>query len=275
MQMINKTRSSFVRERIHSPTISVIMAAYNAENTIQTSIRSVLAQTYIHWELIVVDDCSEDGTLGLVEALAEGDSRIHVYANIQNAGVAMTRNFAMTQARGKWVAFLDSDDMWREDKLQKQLRFAEETGEPITYTSTMYMKECGGMSGYTLNAESKLRYKDLLRKNLMSCSSVMVLKEEMIPFPLTDDTHEDYAVWLQLVKEKGCARGLDEPLLVYRMSDESKSSRRVKSAKMTFNAYRYVGYGVFISTAYTLRYSVHSITKRIRIYLGKRASVLL
>jgi len=267
----SKTTTLHAPPTLTTPTVSIIMAAYNATTTIKSSINSILSQTYINWELIVVDDCSSDDTVAIVELFAESDSRIRLYINEQNSGVATTRNVAISQAQGKWLAFLDSDDLWHKDKLEQQLQFSEESGAVISYTATSYIDSKGNMSDYILTAEPELSYKTLLRRNIMSCSSVMVQRDNMIPFP-DGYMHEDYAVWMQIIRNSGNAYGLDEPLLIYRIAENSKSSNRLRSARMTFNSYRKVGYSVFVAWLLTLRYSVHSITKRLAIRLDMRES---
>jgi len=247
--------------------VSIIMPAYNAEKTIQASIDSVLVQTFPDWELLVIDDASQDGTVEMIKKLAENDQRVVLHVNEKNSGVSQSRNKGIDLASGEWLAFLDSDDLWSTDKLEKQLQFIEATGAAISYTATAFINETDKMSGYIQQAEEKLTYEMLLKQNLMSCSSVMVRRDVMIPFPLERDVHEDYVVWLAIVRKVGCAWGLDEPLLIYRMMENSKSSGRIASAKMTYNAYRHplVGYGSISAALLTLQYAKHSILKRIRI----------
>ena len=257
--------------------VSVIMPAYNVAKTIMPSIESVTAQTYENWELIVIDDGSSDGTPELVRRISELDFRVRYYQNEDNLGVAETRNRGMSLARGEWIAFLDSDDLWRDDKLEKQMQFVSETGAVISYTGTSYINESGNVYSYVLRATQTLSYKTLLHRNIMSCSSVVVRKDFMIPFPL-GDIHEDYVVWLQILKKVAYAYGIDEPLLMYRMSAHSKSAGRFHSALMTYNAYRHVGYGILTSMLFTLRYALHSISKRFlirfrRIHARGRKSV--
>ena len=267
-----------------APKVSIIMPAYNAEKTVKASIDSVLAQTFLDWELIVINDASTDKTAGIVQQLAENDRRVILLTNEKNSGISPSRNRGIHHAKGEWLAFLDSDDLWREDKLEKQLRFIEETEAVISYTATAYITRTGKMSpdissdmpedmsekesGYILRAEKEFTYKELLKRNLMSCSSVIVRRGAMIPFPDGREIHEDYVVWLSLVRTVGCAYGLDEPLLIYRMTKGSKSSGRIASAKMTYNAYRHpqVGYGKIAAALLTLRYAGHSICKRFRIF---------
>ena len=245
-----------------SPLVSVIMAAYNAVATIHESISSVLAQTYVNWELIVVDDASTDDTLQVVKGFVT--DRIHVCTNTINKGVSNARNAGIAIAKGKYLAFLDSDDLWQPSKLEKQVRFMEEKSSVISYTGTSYINAVGQMSGYTLSAVERLTYKALLRGNIMSCSSVMVRRDSMLPFP-QGYMHEDFAVWLQLVKTVGVAHGLDEALLIYRMGEGTKSSNRFKSALMVYGSYRCVGYGVVASGVFMFGYGFHSVCKRLRI----------
>ena len=238
------------------------MPAWNAEKTIKESLNSVIAQTFEDWELIVINDASQDKTADIIQMAAENDPRIILLTNETNRGIAYSRNRGVAHAKGDWLAFLDSDDLWRKEKLEKQLRFMEEMGALISYTATSYMNASGEMYDYTLRAEKKLTYKALLKKNLMSCSSVMVWRDEMISFPY-GELHEDYAVWLVIVRKVGYAYGLDEPLLVYRLAPGSKSSKRISSAMMTYNAYSLAGYGAGVLM--TLRYALHSIGKRFKI----------
>lgn len=244
--------------------ISIIMAAYQAEVTISESIESVLAQTYESWELIIVNDASGDNTEKIAKLYADKDKRIRVFANEINLGAALTRNFGISQASGEFLAFLDSDDLWRKDKLAKQFEFMKDKNAVISFTGTSYINVKGKISNYVLQAKSEFTYKELLRGNIMSCSSVMVRRENMIEFP-TGHLHEDYVVWLSILKKIKCAHGLNEPLLIYRLGEATKSSSRINSARMIFNAYRQIGYGRLLSSTYTLRYALHSLRKRAKI----------
>jgi len=248
--------------------VSIIMPAYNAQITIGDSINSVLAQTYANWELIIVNDCSTDETASIAQKFATIDNRIHLHTNNQNIGCAASRNTAIAKARGSWLAFLDSDDIWHHTKLEKQLNFANETDATITYTATAYINKFGKPSNYVLPAEREFSYKSLLRRNIMSCSSIIVRTSAMIPFHEKGNMHEDYAAWLQILRKAGHAYGLDEPLLQYRLSGTSKSGNRLNSAKMTYRAYRVVGYSILAAILLTLRYALHSVSKRYHINAG-------
>jgi len=254
----------------NAPLVSVIMPAYNAQATIQESIDSVIAQSFPEWELIIINDCSKDETWDLIQKATEKDSRIHPLANERNIGVAATRNRAIQEAKGEYVAFLDSDDLWHADKLKKHLAFIKENDASISYTATAYLRN-GVRSDYVLRAVKKFTRRDLLKRNIMSCSSMIVKRDLMLRhlFPICKEKiHEDYVAWLNALEEVGIAYGLDKPLLIYRLSDNTKSSGRITSAIMIFNAYRSAGYNIISSCFLALRYAKHSISKRYMIKTG-------
>ncbi len=244
--------------------VSVVMPAYNAEAYIEAAVRSVLRQTWTEFELIVVDDCSQDTTAKIVKRLAKEDGRITLLQNARNSGVSASRNAGVAHANGEWIAFLDSDDLWREDKLEKQLALLEQHPDAVlSYTASAFIDEAGRKYFYVMEAEEETTYKTLLRKNLLSCSSVIVRRDVMLRNPMGGDRmHEDYAAWLLILRETRCAYGLNEPLLVYRLRKQSKSGARLHSAGMIYRSYRYVGYSIPHSAALTVRYAKHSLSKR-------------
>ena len=249
------------------PHVSVVMPAYNAERYIGQAIQSVLRQTYPDFELLVVDDGSKDQTVRIVRCLAEQDDRIHLYIMGKNSGVSASRNFGVTQARGEWIAFLDSDDIWREDKLERQLSYlARFPSAAIGYTASAFMNADGERYAYIMAALPQTTYAMLLRGNLMSCSSVMVKTSLMRRYPMGgDQMHEDYAAWLQILREVPCAYGVNEPLLIYRVSSASKSGDRITSAEMLYHTYRYVGFSAARALCMVFRYVFCSVDKRRKI----------
>ena len=255
---------------MEAPIVSVIMPAYNAERFIQTAIESVLAQTFQDFELIIVDDCSTDQTNDLICSYALKDARIVALQNAENFGVAATRNYAMSKARGEWIAFLDSDDLWRRDKLEKQMALIKEHPEAIvSYTASSFIDPKGTAYKYVLQAEPQIDYKRLLRMNLMSCSSVVVRRDIMIQFGIiSEQMHEDYSTWLNILRKVPYAYGINEPLLIYRLSKNSKSGSRIKSARMIYTSYRYIGYSSIISALLMIRYSFYSIKKHMMIKIA-------
>jgi teichuronic acid biosynthesis glycosyltransferase TuaG len=247
---------------IVNPLVSIIMPAYNSEKTIIESVRSVIAQTYINWELLIIDDASK------IPVKIFEDTRIKVYRNTINKNVAFSRNKGINVACGSIVALLDSDDVWSNEKLEKQLNFMKRYNAKISYTACAYMASDGRKLKYILPATLRLTYRENLKQNLMSCSSVMCERGLLIKYPFPEKKkllHEDFCSWIRILREVDYAYGLDEPLLTYRISNRSKSSNRIFSAIMTYNSFCEVGFNPLIGLALTIRYAIRSIRKRRRI----------
>ncbi len=248
------------------PYVSVVMPAYNAEKTISEAIESVLNQTFTDFELIILNDCSRDDTENIINKYIS-DVRIIYVKNEKNLGVSETRNKGIDRAKGKWIAFLDSDDIWKEDKLQKQIELLQKEREAtLCYTGSAFIDSEGKRSRYVLKVPSRLSYKKLLKQNLISCSSALVKSDVIKKLRMPgDQMHEDYFIWLTILKQTSYAYGINEPLIIYRLSKGSKSSKRLKSARMTYNTYRAIGYSSIIAALLVARYAVYSIKKRARI----------
>ncbi len=249
------------------PKVSVVMPAYNAEKTIKDAIDSVLNQTFADFELIVINDCSNDNTYDIVYNLSQHDERIKLLNNKVNSGVSISRNYGISVAKGLWIAFLDSDDMWKSEKLEKQLKLLESKEDAvICYTASSFVNEYGEPYSYIMEAESEINLTTLLKRNLISCSSVVINADVMKQYKMPgDQMHEDYYIWLSVLKKYGVAYGINEPLLIYRLSSNSKSANRIKSAKMSFRTYRAYGYNSVMTHLLVARYAFYSISKRYRI----------
>ena len=246
--------------------VSVIMPAYNAAKTIAESIESVLQQTYTDFELIILNDFSNDETEHIIKKYMQ-DMRVVYIKNERNLGVSETRNKGISIAKGAWIAFLDSDDIWEKNKLQKQIELIQSKKDAILcYTASSFMDNEGHRYGYVLRAIKHLPYKTLLKKNLISCSSAIVKSDVMKKLKMPgDQMHEDYYSWLTILRRIPYAYGIDEPLIIYRLSKKSKSSNRFKSASMSYNTYRAIGYSNISALYLVFRYAIYSIVKRIRI----------
>lgn len=245
-----------------NPLISIIMPAYNAEYTISLAINSVIRQTFTKWELIVVNDCSTDKTDKIIRSFANEDSRILILENEKNLGASITRHRGVVASNCDWIAFLDSDDAWREDKLEKQIDLQKRTNASLLFTGSAFMDNDGKPIDYYLKAPERLTYHDLLRQNLLSNSSSLV-KAELFKKneSIGDQMHEDYATWLKIMRSGIDAYGVDEPLLVYRLSKGGKSSNKFKAAKMNWNTYRNVGIGLVRSVYYMGCYTINGLKK--------------
>ena len=254
------------------PKVSIVMPAYNCEAFVEDSIRSIIDQTFDDWGLIVINDGSTDKTAEIISRLAASDPRINFIENESNMGVSYTRNRAISLADGEWIAFLDSDDLWREDKLEKQLALLSTHQDAvISYTASAFITEDGTPYEYVMKAPTIVDYKMLMSKNLLSCSSVIVKTSVMkqIKMP-SDKMHEDYYTWLRILGDNQVAYGVNEPLLIYRLRKNSKSSSRIKSALMLLNTYCAVGYNIFLSAFLVFKYVFYSVSKRHKIYSSLR-----
>lgn len=243
--------------------VSIIMPAYNSARYISDSIASVQAQTWTNWELIIIDDCSTDQTAEIISSFAMSDSRIKQLTNKVNSGVAQSRNTGIANALGHWIAFLDSDDCWTPDKLARQIAFAHKQAAEFTFTGSAFMDENSSPLSHYLSVPQKVSYTELLKQNIVSCSSVLIKRNLLLPYPMaSDDMHEDFAVWLQILRDtKICAYGLDQPLLIYRISASSKSGNKIKAACMTFRVYRFIGLKLPAALYYWGWYTVKSLFK--------------
>ncbi len=246
------------------PKVSVIIPVYNASRFLKKTIDSVLNQSFGDFEVVAIDDCSKDDSFKILESYKKRDKRIKVYQNSENIGVAQTRNRGIELAEAEWIAFLDSDDYWAEDKLKKQLGLHDNNPECLfSYTASAFCNEQGDLYDYILHVKEKITFEELLKKNLISCSSVIIRKDIIKKYKmLNDDVHEDYVAWLDILKDYTFAIGLDEPLLVYRFVSNSKSSNRIKSAFMMIRSYRAIGLNWFYTIFCTIRYSFYSISYR-------------
>ena len=243
-----------------TPLVSVVMPAYRCAGTIGAAIDSVLCQN-VSLELLVIDDCSPEP---LEEALApyHADPRVRILKNERNMGAAQSRNMGVSLAKGEYVAFLDSDDLWVPGKLEKQLHRLEETGMVLCATARELMSPDGACSGRVLPVKQVISYQELLKHNSIACSSVLMRRSVALEYPMHhEDSHEDYIMWLEILSKYGCACGINEPLLRYRLSNTGKSGSKFQSAKMTFKVYRYMGFSLPKSVICFASYAVHGVTK--------------
>lgn len=242
--------------------VSIIMAAYNAEKTIELAIESVLNQTYSNFELLVINDCSKDGTAKLVEAFSAKDNRVRLISNEKNSGVSYTRKHGLEEAKGSWIAILDSDDAWTPEKLEKQIALQKRMNADLLFTGSAFMDSDGRPIDWYLHAPAEVTYRQLLKQNVLSNSSALVRKELYAKhYAIVDGMHEDFAIWLSILKEGKKAYGVDEPLLIYRIAKSSKSGNKIKAAKMNWNTYRYVGLNVVEAAYYEAWYMFKNVMK--------------
>ncbi|MBE9610658.1 glycosyltransferase family 2 protein [Chitinilyticum piscinae] len=216
--------------------VSIIMPAYNAAGTIRASIDSVRAQTHTDWELLVVDDASNDGTADLVRGYQ--DERIVLLPSAYNQGVAQSRNRALQQASGDAIAFLDADDLWFPDKLAFQLRCMQDEGVNVVYAPYERRSEDGALLGVVL-PPAKVRYRDMLRSNWIGNLTGMYRVSALGKVGFQPIHHEDYLMWLEAVRAAGIAhRSGDQVLAVYTVRAQSVSANKLRTVRWQWAIYR-------------------------------------
>ena len=247
------------------PLVSVIMPCYNMAPYVSDSIKSVIAQTYPHWELLIVDDASTDETVNIIESFVQTDSRIKLAIKKQNSGISDTRNQCIQMAKGLFLAFLDADDIWHPEKLEKQLSFMIAKNVGFTYSTYDWIDEDGKVLNKFINTIGDLDYKTYLRNTIIGCSTVMVNKA------ITGDivvpkfrTSEDTATWLNILRKGLLAYAIDESLVSYRIRRKSASSNKIKASIDLWKVYRHhEKLPFFKATYYFSCYAFNAIKKRL------------
>ena len=247
--------------------VSIITPTYNASRFITETIHSVKKQTYTNWEMIIVDDCSTDNTVDIVKQEMEHDSRIKLFELKENSGPAIARNRAITAAKGTYLAFLDSDDLWLPQKLERQIAFMEKNNLAFSYTDYRIMNEDGEKTNVVFQVPPMLEYKSLLKNTMIGTLTVLLDKRKIgvVQMPLHRDCSEDYGLWLSILSKGIHAYGLNEELAIYRKCVHSLSSNKLKSAQKTWNTYRKVQkINIPAALWYFINYSLHALKKHLK-----------
>ena len=219
--------------------VSIITPMFNAKKYISDTIDSVLSQTYNNWEMIIVDDCSTDGCNEIVLEYCNKDNRIKYIKNENNCGVAESRNKAIKYANGKYIALLDSDDIWKSQKIEKQVTFMQDGDKEFSFCACEIIDSDGNAISKVRRAVSRVDYKELLKGNTIPCLTVMIDMSRIKKIEMPNIPHEDYVTWLNILRSGVVAYGLDEILASYRESNNSVSANKLKAMKWTWNIYRH------------------------------------
>lgn len=238
--------------------VSIIMPAYNASRYLKESIDSVLAQTYTNWELLIVDDCSTDETAKIVQTYE--DKRIRYKRNTTNLGAAKTRNEAIRMATGRYIAFLDSDDRWLPNKLERQIHFMQEHNYAMTYTP-YYVITSGDTYRQIHMGPRSLNYYQTTRWDRIGCLTVIYDSQAVGKIYLpTIRNREDYGLWLLILRKGITAYMLEEPLAVYRSHNGISSGSKFALVKYHYEMFRIaLGYSAVVSALLTLRNSFYYV----------------
>ncbi len=247
----------------NKPLVSVVIPMYNAEKYIKETLNSVFNQTFKDFEVVLVNDCSSDNSLKIAEEYQKTHKNLIIITNEKNQHVAESRNIGVNNAKGKWIAFLDSDDVWFEDKLEKQINALEKQNSKLSYTSQIFIDDNSVETGKKFIIPETTNYKKLLKQNIICMSSSIVDKELCLKYPFKNpEIHEDFIFWLEILKNEDVKPvGLTKPLVKYRLTAGSKSRNKFKSVKMTYKTYRKSGLNFFQAMYNLCFYIVKSLKK--------------
>lgn len=245
--------------------VSIIMPSYNTGRFIAESIESVLKQTYKNWELIIVDDCSTDNTDEIVKGYL-GDSRIRYLKNKKNSGAAVSRNRALREAKGKWIAFLDSDDLWMPKKLEQQILFMKKKGYRFSYTNYIEIDEESKSLGRMVTGPRKITKAGMYRYCWPGCLTVMYDASYVGLIQIEDiRKNNDYAMWLKVCKKADCYL-FNKTLAKYRKRAGSISNHRyIKLIEWHYKLFREAeGRSALLSVIFTCRNMVFGLFKKVK-----------
>ncbi|QRG66239.1 glycosyltransferase family 2 protein [Brevibacillus choshinensis] len=227
-----------IQEGHAHPLVSVITPTYNATRFIRETIDSVKRQTYPYWELILVDDCSSDETVSLIQEELH-DPRIRLIVLPKNSGAAVARNTGISAAGGKYLAFLDSDDLWLSEKLEKQVTYMQHHDVAFTFTRYRMIRENGTLTPFVVTIPQEIDYNGLLKNTIIGCLTVMLDRDKLGLVQMPNiRTRQDTALWLQILRAGHVAYGIQEELSQYRQVEGSISSNKWKAARNTWRLYR-------------------------------------
>ena len=249
-------------DTIKRPLITVVMPNYNGHRFVEQAIDSVLSQTYQDFELLIVDDCSEDDSLQLIKQKAQSDSRIRVIALEKNVGVANARNVGIREVKGKYITLLDNYDLWTADKLERQLAIAEK-GADIVYCSYDFIDEQNNEVKKPFIVPKQTNFNKMLASSVISCSTSFIKTELMQAHPFNPEFyHEDYVLWMELLRVCPTAYGDEKVLMHYRQVTGSRSNKKGNAAKERWNTYRKaLSLNIATSMWAFVRYAVNGVMK--------------
>lgn len=243
--------------------VSIVTPVYNAERFIEKTINSVQAQTYEQFEMILVDDCSPDDSAAVIKNLAALDTRIKYVKLEENAGAAVARNTGLEYAKGQYIAFIDSDDVWKPEKLAKQIAFMKKNDYAFTYTNFEMVEEDGTVINASVPLPEKLNYSGLLKNTAIACSTVIIDRKIIGDFrmPLVRKG-QDTATWLKILRTHEYAYLFNEVMGSYRQVQGSISSNKIGALKRTWNTYRNIEKLPLPKALYYFAFYVFNAVKR-------------
>lgn len=246
--------------------ISIVVPVYNAEKFLDETVKTVQNQTYQSWELLLIDDCSTDTSLTIAQDYAKKDARVRSICQETNQGAANARNRGIKEARGRYLCFLDADDLWEPEKLTQELAFMEQKNACFVFTGYEFADEDGVGLGKVVRVPQQITYEQALKNTTIFTSTVMLdrklVNDEDIYMPIVPS--EDTATWWQLLKKYGVAYGLDMNLVRYRRSENTLSSNKWIAIQRIWKLYRrQEGFSVFRSLYCMFFWAVRAVIRRV------------
>ena len=245
--------------------VSIIVPVYNAERFLEDTINTVLNQTYKNWELILVDDCSTDKSVDIINKYSKKDKRVKLFKNKVNSKAAVSRNNGIKESSGRYLCFLDADDLWDKQKLEKQVNFMKNNDCEFSFTGYEFADKDGNPNGKKVFIPNKINYKQALKNTTIWTSTVMFdmkkLSKKDIYMPNVA-RGQDSATWWKVLKKIGYAYGINEILSFYRRTEGSLSSNKITALKRTWNLYRNVEHLNIFSSSYNFCWYCFNALKR-------------
>ncbi len=239
-----------------SELVSIITPTFNAEKYIRATLQSVLNQSYQNWEMILVDDASTDLTVSIIEEFAQKDTRIKLFKLAENSGNGFARNVALEKAAGKYIAYLDADDLWFPLKLEKQIQFLKANNLPFTFSFYDCIDEEGNSLNRRVEAPLNLTYNQLFFCNYVGNLTAIYDVDYFGKIALeASQKRQDWRLWLTILKQIKTTKPVSEPLAFYRIRKDSISSSKFKLIKHNFGVYReFHGYNFVFSVLLMIRF---------------------
>ena len=244
--------------------VTIITPSYNCSKFISDTVNSVLSQSYSNWEMIIVDDCSTDNSVEIIERITGDNPKIKLIKLENNVGSAQSRNAALEVASGRFIAFLDSDDIWYTDKLEKQVEFMLKRKAPISFTSYELIDENGVSKNHIIHSVEKLTQIDYLKNTIIGFSTSMIDTQIVgNSFRMMNiRTRQDASLWITLLGKGFIAQGINEVLMKYRVHSQSISANKVKAAKQVWNLYFNLHGLGFLKSIYCFSFYVFNAVKK-------------
>lgn len=236
------------------------MPTYNSENFISESIESIQKQTYTNWELLITDDCSTDNTVEIINSFLKKDNRIKLFKLNKNSGAGLARNFSIQKSKGKYISFCDSDDIWKNLKLEKQLNFIRAEGLVFTYSSFFKLSKIGLLK---IDCPEYLTISKILKNNYIGCSTAIYDREKLGKLNMPSvRKRQDWALWIDILKLIKETKGLKDPLVIIKEREDSVSSNKFKLIKYNWYIYKvHLGFNYLKSFYYMLIFTWNYLKK--------------